>query len=65
MVAGDFSNYLVADRIGVTAELIPHIFAGTSIGAVGMPLGMRGLYCYGRTGAAVLAANAFRALVVS
>ena len=27
MVAGDWSAYQMVDRLGVTAELIPHIFA--------------------------------------
>lgn len=65
MVAGDFSNYLIADRLGITAELIPHLFSGNTAGGIGWPTGQRGLYVYGRTGAAVTVANAFRALVVS
>jgi HK97 family phage major capsid protein len=63
MAVGDFSNYLVADRLGVTAELIPHLVSGGT--ALHYPSGQRGLYCYGRTGAAALVPNAFRILVVS
>jgi HK97 family phage major capsid protein len=64
-VAGDFNEYLICDRLGITAELIPHLFSGNTVGAIGYPTGQRGLYCYGRTGAAVLVPNAFRALVVT
>ncbi len=57
------SNYLIADRLGITAELIPHLTAGGT--AIHYPSGQRGLYVYGRTGAAALVPNAFRALVVT
>lgn len=54
---GDFSRYLIADRVGLTIEVIPHLF-----GANQRPTGQRGLYAYWRNGAKVLDANAFRAL---
>jgi predicted phage gp36 major capsid-like protein len=62
-LAGDFSQYAVVDRIGITAELIPHLFSGNTVGSFGFPVGQRGLYTYGRTGGGVLVPNAFRALV--
>ncbi|MBP7632269.1 MAG: phage major capsid protein [Acidimicrobiales bacterium] len=57
IIAGDFSHYLVADRIGTTIELVPHLF-----GANGRPTGQRGYYMYFRTGADSLVDNAFRVL---
>jgi HK97 family phage major capsid protein len=61
MIAGDFTGYTVVDRLGVTAELIPHIF-GAAQG--NLPTGQRGLYVWGRTGAGVTMPNAFRYLEV-
>jgi HK97 family phage major capsid protein len=58
MVYGDFSRYLIVDRVGLNVELIPHLF-----GANRRPTGERGLYAYWRNGAKVIDANAFRALV--
>ena len=56
MIAGDFrTGYTIADRVGMSAELIPHLF-----GATRLPTGQRGLYAYWRTGANVVAPNAFR-----
>ena len=60
MVVGDFSYFLIVDRIGMTVELIPHLFGATNR----YPIGMRGIYAYGRTGAGVAAVNAFRYLEV-
>jgi HK97 family phage major capsid protein len=58
MIGGDFRTaYKVVDRLGMTAELIPHM-----LGSNRLPLGTRGLYCYWRTGAAVVARNALRYL---
>jgi HK97 family phage major capsid protein len=51
---GDFSKYLVLDRVGLDVELIPHLFSTVA----GRPLGMRGLYCYWRnTGAPLIAGH--------
>jgi HK97 family phage major capsid protein len=57
LVFGDFSRYLIVDRVGMNVELIPHL-----LGANRRPTGERGLYCYWRNGAKVLDANAFRAI---
>jgi HK97 family phage major capsid protein len=60
-VFGDFENYVIADRIGMTVEFIPHLF-GT---ANGRPTGQRGWYAYYRTGAAVVNTAAFKMLDVT
>lgn len=59
MVAGDFQHYLIADRIGATLEIIPHLFGGNQ-----RPTGQRGAYFYWRVAGAVLNATAFRTLIV-
>jgi HK97 family phage major capsid protein len=56
-VFGDFSRYLIIDRVGLTVEVLPHM-----LGTNRLPTGQRGLYAYWRNGAKVLDANAFRAL---
>jgi HK97 family phage major capsid protein len=60
MVGGNFqAAYKIVDRLGLSAEIIPHM-----LGASQRPLGVRGMYCYRRTGAAVVAQNALRYLEV-
>ena len=56
-VIGDFRYYVIADRLGLTLEVIPHLFDTNN-----MPTGQRGLYAYWRNGAKVVDANAFRTL---
>lgn len=58
LIIGDFSRYVIVDRIGLNVEVIPHLF-----GANRRPTGQRGLYAYWRNGAKVVDANAFRALL--
>ncbi|MGN9802057.1 phage major capsid protein [Micromonospora sp. L32] len=60
-VFGDFSNYVIADRIGMTVEFIPHLFGTTN----GRPTGQRGWYAYYRTGADSVNDGAFRLLNVT
>jgi HK97 family phage major capsid protein len=61
IIGGDFrTGYKIVDRLGMSAELIPHMFGATAR----LPLGVRGLYVYWRTGAGVVAVNAFRYLEV-
>ncbi len=60
LIVGDFSNFFIADRLGMTAELIPHLFGATNR----FPTGQRGLYAYWRTGTVVAVLNAFRYLEV-
>lgn len=57
LLYGDFGKYLIVDRIGMSVELVPHLF-----GANGRPTGQRGWYAHWRNGAGVLDANAFRLL---
>lgn len=59
-IYGDFSKFLIADRLGGTVELIPHLFGATNR----FPTGQRGAYYYWRTGSDVLVQNAFRYLEV-
>ncbi|GMU79752.1 MAG: hypothetical protein AMXMBFR46_25420 [Acidimicrobiia bacterium] len=58
IVLGDFSQFLIADRIGTTIEFIPHLF-GTG---AGRPIGARGWLMYWRSGAGTLVDEAFRLL---
>lgn len=61
LVVGDFSQYLVYDRVGSTVEYIPHLFSTGN----GRPTGQRGWVMWFRTGADMLtpAANpGFRVL---
>lgn len=57
-VLGDFSYYIIVDRIGMNIETIPHLFDVTN----NQPTGQRGLYAYWRNGAKVADAAAFRTL---
>ncbi len=59
IIGGNFKGYKIVDRLGMSAELIPHM-----LGATRLPLGVRGLYCYWRTGAGVISPNHFRYLEV-
>jgi HK97 family phage major capsid protein len=60
LLLGDFRNYYIADRIGMSAELIPHLFGATNR----YPTGQRGIYAFWRTGTVVAVPNAFRYLEV-
>jgi HK97 family phage major capsid protein len=60
LVVGDWSHYLIADRIGATIEFIPHLF-----GANGRPTGQRGSYLYWRSGADSINDDAFALLDVN
>ncbi|QTJ64981.1 phage major capsid protein [Rhodococcus sp. ZPP] len=54
---GDLSNYVIADRVGMSVEFIPHLF-----GANRRPTGQRGWFAYYRTGADVVNAGGIRVL---
>ncbi|MGW2582937.1 phage major capsid protein [Streptomyces virginiae] len=56
-VYGDWSNYVIADRVGVTVEFIPHL-----VGSNRRPTGQRGWYAYYRVGADSVNDGAFRML---
>ncbi len=60
LLYGDFRNYLIVDRVGMSVELIPHLF-----GANRRPTGQRGFYAFWRNSAAILVSNAFRVLKVT
>jgi HK97 family phage major capsid protein len=59
LIFGDLSNYVIADRIGMTVEFIPHLF-----GSNRRPTGQRGWYAYYRTGADVVNPGGIRVLNV-
>lgn len=61
LIYGDFSNYVIADRIGMTVEFIPHIFGSSN----NRPTGQRGWYAYYRVGADSVNDGAFRLLNVT
>jgi len=61
MVFGDFRYYLIVDRIGMTVELVPHLFGATNQ----RPIGARGLLAYWRNTGRVLSAAAFKVLVTT
>lgn len=56
---GDFSKYVIVDRIGMSVELIPHLFHTNA----NRPSGQRGLFAIWRNSAEVVDVNAFRKLV--
>lgn len=60
LLVGDFSNYVIVDRIGTRLELIPHVF-----GANGRPTLQRGALMWFRTGADSVNDNAFRLLNIA
>lgn len=61
MVFGDFDNYVIADRLGMTVEFIPHLFHTAN----NRPSGQRGWYAYYRVGADSVNDAAFRMLDVT
>ena len=52
---GDFSRYVIADRVGTTVELVPHLFDSTN-----RSTGQRGFFAYKRTGGDAVTTQAFR-----
>ncbi|WP_322769663.1 phage major capsid protein [Frankia sp. Cr1] len=60
MVLGDWQNYVIADRLGMTIEFISHLF-----GSNRRPTGQRGFYAYYRVGADSVNDAAFRMLNVT
>ena len=58
LVVGDFSQFVIADRVGLTVELIPHLFGATN----GRPTGQRGWFAYKRVGSDSVDDSAFRLL---
>lgn len=60
LVFGDFSKFLIVDRVGMSVELVPHLF-----GANRRPTGQRGIYAIWRNNAKILVPNAFRVAAAS
>jgi HK97 family phage major capsid protein len=58
LVYGDFSQYVITQRVGSSLELIPHLF-----GANRRPTGQRGAWLWARYGADSINDAAFRLLV--
>lgn len=61
LVAGDFRNYVIADRVGLTVEFVPQLFATAN----NLPTGQRGWFAYYRVGADVVNVSGFRLLNVT
>lgn len=59
LVYGDFSQFLIIDRIGMTVELVPHVF-----GATQRPTGERGIFAIWSNNARILVPEAFALLRV-
>lgn len=58
-VLGDFSYFVIVDRIGMSLEVVPHL-----MGANGRPTGERGLYGYFRNSSDIISSAAFRVLKI-
>lgn len=61
LINGDFSQYVIVDRIGMSVELVPHLFATGN----NRPSGQRGFYAWWRNGAGSVNDNAFAMLNVT
>lgn len=58
-ILGDFSQFMIVDRIGMSVELVPTVLdVGT-----GRPIGQRGVYTYWMNNSKVLVPGAFRRLI--
>ncbi len=58
---GDFSKFIIADRIGMSVQVIPQVFNGNTAGGIAYPTGQQGLYAFWRNSSDVMSSNAFRA----
>jgi HK97 family phage major capsid protein len=61
LIVGDFSNYVITDRIGMSVEFIPHLFHTSN----NRPSGQRGWFARYRTGADSVNDGAFRILDIT
>lgn len=59
MAFGDFKQFLIVDRIGMTVEMVPTVVDPTT----GRPTGQRGVYAVWMNNSKILIPNAFRYLV--
>lgn len=60
LMFGDFKQFIIVDRVGMSIELIPHMFDGN-----GAPTGTRGIWAMWRNSSAILVPNAFRLLTTA
>lgn len=60
LIVGDWSNYLIAQRAGMSIELVPHVF--DTSGSVSLPNGSRAWFAWARVGADSINDNGFRLL---
>ncbi len=60
LIVGDWENYVIADRIGMTVDFVPHLF-----GTNRRPTNQSGWLAYARHGAAPTNTGAFRLLDVT
>jgi len=58
---GDFNQFTIIDRVGMSIEYIPHLFHTTS----NFPSGQRGLFAYWRNTSDVTVAAAFKTIKIS
>jgi HK97 family phage major capsid protein len=58
MLFGDFKKFLIVDRIGMTVEMIPHLF-----GSNRRPTGQRGVYAVWMNNSKILVPGAFKRLI--
>lgn len=61
LLIGDWNQYLIVDRVGMSVEFIPHLFNTSN----NLPDGRRGWYLHWRVGADSLVDGAFRVLNVA
>ncbi len=57
VIAGDFRQYVIVDRLGTTITPVPVV-----VGAAGRPIGSRGWYLHWRTGGELLVPDSLRML---
>lgn len=60
LFVGDWSRYVIVDRVGMQVELVPHLLHTSN----NLPKGQRGLLGWLRTGAESIDDNAFRVLSI-
>lgn len=61
LLIGDWNQYLIADRVGMSVEFVPHVFNTNA----NLPMAVRGWFAYWRVGADSLVDAAFRLLTVT
>lgn len=59
-ILGDWQNFVIARRTGMSVEFVPHLFSTAN---PGRPTGQRGWFAYSRIGSNIVNTAAFRLLV--